>query len=101
MSKRSRTGFSQDRHDRKVLQLAEKYRRKGYDVKADDVSGFPDPGSIRGRVPDVVAKKNGHTTVIEVETDDSVGTTRDRKQRAKFKRWAGRKKTRHFRGIIV
>ncbi|KXB07316.1 hypothetical protein AKJ52_00470 [candidate division MSBL1 archaeon SCGC-AAA382C18] len=101
MSKKARSGHSQSRHDRKVREIARKYELKGYDVKADDVPDFSDPGSIHGKVPDVIAEKNGHTTVVEVETEDSVGTKRDKKQRREFKRWTGRKNTRHFKREVI
>lgn len=93
---------SQSKHDREVSRIARSYRRRGYKVRADNVPNFSDPAKgIGGYVPDVVAKKNGHTTVVEVETPDSVNTKRDRGQRRAFKRWANYKKSRHFRKKII
>lgn len=101
MSKRARTSREQTKHDRKVKQIANSYRQRGYQVRADDVSGFTDPQSYHGRVPDVVAKKDGHTTLVEVETESSRGTTRSKKQHQQFKSWAGRKTNRHFRREVI
>lgn len=101
MSKRARSNREQSRHDQRVKSEADKYRRKGYRVKADDVDGYTDPEGYHGRVPDVVARKDGHITLVEVETKSSVDTTRDKKQRARFKAWAGRKSNRHFRRVVV
>jgi hypothetical protein len=83
--------------------VARSYRARGYKVRADvQSSEFLHPWSIGGYVPDVIAEKGGHTTVVEVETEDSIGTKRDRGQRAAFKRWASYKPTvRHFKRIVV
>lgn len=101
MSKRARTSHEQTQHDRKVKQIAKNYRQKGYNVWADDISGFTDPESYHGRVPDVVAKKDGHTTLVEVETESSLDTTRSKKQLRRFKSWAGRQTNRHFRRKVI
>lgn len=102
ISKRARTKKTQSKHDREVLRLARSYQKRGYKVKADNVKDFNDPRKgISGYIPDVVATKNGHTTIIEVETTDSFGTKRDKNQRKNFKKWAKRKNTRHYREEIV
>lgn len=69
---------------------------------ADNVPGFSDPQSVYGYVPDIIAEKSGHTTIVEVETEDTVGIKRDRKQRAAFKKWANYKpNVRRFRSVVV
>ena len=87
---------NQTKHNREVEKLARSYQQRGYDVEAD-ISGYPRPKAIGGSRPDLIAKKNGHETVVEVETGDSIDLARDRKQRQAFKRWRSRKKSsRHF-----
>lgn len=89
----SRSKRSQSKHDARVRQLAERLDRQGYDVQAD-VRGFPQPDTIDGYRPDLVAKKPGERKVIEVETPDSVGSARDEVQRRAFRQAAeGSKKT--------
>jgi hypothetical protein len=95
-----RTPQSQTKHDRKVMSLAREYYRKGYEVWAD-VPGWSLPQSIGGYRPDIIAVKNGHTTVVEVETHDSVNSTRDIAQQRAFRSWAARKSTRHYRRVVV
>jgi hypothetical protein len=101
MSKRSRSAQEQNKHDEEVRKIAREYKRKGYRVWADDIKGFSDPESVHGRVPDVVARRDGHITLVEVETPNSVDTKRDREQRSRFKSWTSRKTNRHFRRVIA
>ena len=96
----SRNKGSQSKHDGRVRRLAEKLERQGYDVQAD-VSGFPQPDTIGGYRPDVVAKKPGERKVIEVETRDSVGSARDEGQRKAFREAAERSKKTTFRREIA
>jgi len=95
-----RTPQSQTKHDIEVASLAEEYYAKGYKVWAD-VPGWPMPKSIGGYRPDIIAIKSGHTTVVEVETHDSVNSPRDIAQQKAFKSWATRKSTRHYRRVVV
>ena len=76
------------------------YVAKGYKVWAD-IPRYPRPWSIYGYIPDIIAEKKGHITVIEVETPDTLYSKHDVQQRNAFKRWAKRKKTRHFRLFIA
>ncbi len=94
-SKRSRL-----KHDARVRRIAQKLGRDGYNVQAD-VSGFPQPDTIRGCRPDVIAKKPGERKVIEVETPDSVGSARDEGQRKAFRQAADRSKKTTFRREIT
>ncbi|HEC87673.1 MAG TPA: hypothetical protein ENI49_07430 [Thermoplasmatales archaeon] len=92
---------SRQKHNRMVARIAEMYRARGYEVWAD-IPGYPQrPWSIYGYIPDVIAKKRGHITVIEVETIDTLYSRHDIQQRNAFKRWAKQKKTRHFRLFVA
>jgi hypothetical protein len=96
----SRSKRSQSKHDTRVRRIAEKLERQGYDVQAD-VSGFPQPATIGGYQPDVIAKKPGERKVIEVETPDSVASARDQAQRQAFREAADRSKKTTFRREIA
>lgn len=91
---------SQSKHDAKVSAEARTYDSNGYDVWAD-VSGWPQPEIINGYRPDVIAEKGRHTSVIEVETPDSVDSARDLAQQKAFREWADRSEYRHFRRVVT
>jgi len=95
-----RSRLSQTRHDRQVQIEANRYTRSSFKVWAD-IKGWPQPGTIDGYRPDVIAYKNGSYTVIEVETTDSVNSSRDVVQQRAFKTWASRKTSRHYKRIVV
>ena len=90
----------QSAHDKKVRQIANKFSREGWDVKAD-VPGFgsPDPIGTRKRIPDVVAKKRGATRIIEVETRETVD--KDRAQQSTFRRSAARRPRTSFDTVVT
>lgn len=92
----SRPRSDQSAHDRAVERVADRHERDGWNVRAD-VSGWPTPGTVAGRRPDVVATKRGSRRIIEVETDRSD----DHKQHAKFRRHAGQKSNTKFLGMLV
>jgi hypothetical protein len=96
-----RPWWSQSNHDRNVEMLAYDYYNRGYEVWADQLSGWSKPSSIGGYKPDIIARRNGHVTVVEVETQDSVNSTRDLAQQAAFSSWASRSPYRHFRRVVV
>lgn len=91
---------SQRDHDRKVREIAQDYRRRGYNVRAD-VAGYQRPPTIGGYRPDVVASKSGQETIVEVETPDSTNSARDAAQRRAFLRAARRSEKRHYRRVIT
>jgi hypothetical protein len=95
-----RSKKSQSKHDAAVRRAAKEYQGKGYDVAAD-VPGFPTPKTIGGKRPDVVAKKGSERKIVEVETPDSVGSSRDVAQQQAFKRTADRSKATSFKRIIT
>jgi len=98
MAKRTKT--SQTKHDAEVRRVAQDLKAKGYDVQAD-VSGFSQPGTIGGYRPDVVGTKGKERKIVEVETTDSVGSTRDQKQQQAFQNAANRSKNTSFSRKVV
>lgn len=91
---------SQSKHNRKMREAARDYKVRGYNVSAD-VAGYPQPPTIGGYKPDVVARKGGHETIVEVETPDSVNSPRDIAQQNAFLRAARRSEKRHYRRIVT
>lgn len=100
MSGSGRGKASQSKHNRKVREVAKDYERRGYDVSAD-VPGYPQPPTIGGYRPDLVASKSGQETIVEVETPDSVNSPRDVAQQGTFLRAARRSEKRHYKRIIT
>ena len=91
---------SQTKHDHEVRKLAESYKKRGYDVNAD-LQGYSKPKSVGGYKPDVVARKGGHKTIVEVETPDSVNSSRDIMQQGAFQRAARRNDKTHYKRIVT
>ena len=89
-----RSTRQQSKHDKEVTRIADYYQRQGYKVKAD-VKEFEQPKVIQGRRPDVVAKRDGNTVLVEVETPDSLKN--DKAQRETFENFADGKKNVKFR----
>lgn len=96
----ARNRRSQVIHDKEIHKLAKIYRSKGYKVTAD-VRGWETPENLYGKKPDLIVKKKGHITAVEVETPDSVGSARDKKQKTAFKKWSAVKGTRHYKRIVT
>lgn len=64
---------SQTTQHRKVQRLSRELKKDGYSVRAE-VRGYQKPhpmGKSKAR-PDIVAKKSGHTRIIEVKTPTSI-----------------------------
>ena len=80
-----RTQASQTKHNQKVSQEAEQYKRKGYKVSAD-LRGYSKPPRKGSYIPDIVAVKGKEEIIIEVETPDTVNSERDHKQQGAFLR---------------
>ena len=95
-----RTKRSQSIHDAAVRRIAKELEAKGFDVEAD-VSGYTRPGTFRGYRSDVVATKGKERKVVEVETSESVDSTRDRKQQQAFRNVASRSKHTTFKRVVV
>ena len=96
--KRSRR--SQTKHDAKVLSIARKLERQGFEIKAD-VRGYEQPDTIRGFRPDVVGTKGCQRKIHEVETKDSVDGPRDQKQQRAFRQAADQSKNSTFKRTIT
>ncbi|MEA3328132.1 MAG: hypothetical protein U9Q08_00100 [Candidatus Omnitrophota bacterium] len=96
--KRSRK--SQTKHDTKVISIARKLEKQGFEVKAD-VRGYEQPDTIRGFRPDVVGTKGRQRKIHEVETKDSVDSSRDQKQQRAFRQVADQSKNSTFKRTIT
>jgi len=92
----SRKKSKQTAHDKAVERIAREHDQDGWRVRAD-IAGWSSPGTIAGRIPDVIATKTGSRRIIEVETDRSDDT----RQHQKFRRHAGQKANTVFYGVIV
>ncbi len=91
---------SQTTHNRKVQRISRELTKDGYSVKAD-VRGYKKPhpiGKSRSR-PDIVAKKSGHTRIIEVETPTSL--IRDKEQLKTFVRSAAQRSRTSFDIVVT
>ncbi len=96
----ARSVKQQSRHDAEVARFARRYEREGYHVKAD-IKGYPQPDTIGGYRPDVVAKKGIARKIVEIETMASVDSARDQKQQATFQNAAKRSKATSFIRKVV
>lgn len=96
----ARSKKAQSKHDAEVRRIAMEYKNKHYEVKAD-VGGFPRPDTIGGFRPDVVATKDGERKIIEVETTDSVNSSRDKKQQQAFSDAAKKSKNTIFKRKVI
>ena len=96
MAKRSET--TQSRHDEMVKRIAAGYLGQGWNVNAD-IRGYPQPKTLYGRRPDVIAQKGNKTKVIEVETPKTYDS--DKSQRAAFRKWTSQNDSRNFRTKIA
>ncbi len=95
-----RSKRAQDAHDKKVRQEANKLKRQGFDVSAD-VEGFSKPKTLGGYRPDVIATKGDQRKIIEVETEESKDTARDKGQQSAFRQAANRSDNTTFRRVIA
>lgn len=80
----SRRG-NQAAHDRCVESLARRLSLDGWMVEAH-ISGWPKPAYIGEYIPDIRARKNDSTRIIEVETEDTLYSDAD--QQDAFRRHA-------------
>jgi len=96
----ARSKHSQSKHDGKVESLAENLEREGFKVKAD-VKGYARPETIHGVRPDIIASGSGERRIYEVETQDSVDTSRDQKQQTEFKKAADRSQKTTFKRFMA
>ncbi|NQU77268.1 hypothetical protein HQ544_01070 [Candidatus Falkowbacteria bacterium] len=93
-----RTPGRQSKHDNGVQKTADYYHDLGYKVDAD-INGFDKPKTLKGKRPDVIAKKKSDTVIVEHETPDSL--KKDAKQRQVFKDYADTHKGVRFRTKLV
>lgn len=95
-----RSKHSQSAHDKKVKHEANKLKKQGFDVAAD-IPGFPQPNTLDGFRPDIIAKKGTQRKIIEIETPDSKDSARDKSQQKAFRKAADRSKDTTFRRTIA
>ena len=95
-----RSVASQTKHDRAIRAEANNYKKRGYEVQAD-VSGYPQPPTVGGYRPDLMVKKGGQRTIVEVETEDSLNTAHAAAQNGAFLRARRRDLKTHYRRIIA
>lgn len=95
-----RTGKEKTTHDRKVKRLASEYKKKGYSVQASS-GRHPAPDAIgrSKKIPDVVARKSGRITIVEVETPKSLKT--DKNQLQTFARYAAKHRDVDFEIVVT
>ena len=93
-----RSKSTQSKHDKAVRKVAGGYKSQGWKVKAD-ISGYPQPKTVYGKRPDVLATKGAKTRVVEVETKNTYH--KDTSQRNAFKRFASLDKKRRFKTKVV
>ena len=96
----ARSKKSQSKHDTEVRRIANELKKQGYKVEAD-LKNFKKPETVDGYRPDVIATKANQKKIIEVETTESVGSARDKKQQQAFRNAANRSKNTTFRRSVV
>lgn len=86
-------------HNKGVLHEARDLESDGWNVRADHLPDhdWESPPTIADHVPDVYARKAGHTRIVEIETDPED----DHEQHSAFRRHAGQKQNTVFYGWIV
>ncbi len=94
MEKRNKK--AQTSHNKGVMHEAEELKQKGWNVLAD-IKGYKKPWLINNRRPDVIAKKRGHTRIVEIETD----VNDDYDQHDAFRNYANVRHNTIFYGWIV
>lgn len=85
-------------HDRKVRNLARRYEKEGWYVRAA-TSGFKRPRKIKGLYPDIIATNDEKIRVREIKVYKPAKG--DRKQIRAFKRYAKENPGIDFRMIIA
>lgn len=94
----TRTRNIQSVHDAKVREVANRYKRERWKVKAD-LPGFKEPRTVYGNRPDIIARKGQKTRLIEIETRKSMKT--DTAQRSAFQRYANLSPKISFKTLIA
>ena len=83
-------------HQQGVKRTVREHDKEGWNVRAE-VSGWPQPPTIAGRRPDVLATKRRSRRVIEIETDANA----HQGQHETFHRHAAQKTNTIFIGYVV
>lgn len=98
----NRSTSDQHAHDVAVKRCADRLDRDEWSVRADGVSGYPNPstiggGTTQGRIPDIFATKTGSSRIIEIETSRD----EDHAQHRVFKNHTSQKANRRLQIILV
>jgi len=91
--------LSQTAHHRRVQREAKKRKDKRCKVQAAGVRGYDQPDKVAGYVPDIIAIRGSRTTIIEVETPETLAS--HKKQIEAFRRHAAQKANTDFELIIT
>lgn len=83
-------------HQLGVRRTARDHDNDGWNVRAE-ISEWPQPPTIAGRRPDVLATKRGSRRLIEIEVDANA----HQRQHKTFRRHAAQKKNTIFIGYVV
>lgn len=96
----SRQNKNQSAHDRRVRDLANEFKGKGWKVQAD-LPNFdqPDPIGNDGRIPDILATRGNRTKIIEVETPGTVDSHQE--QHSTFRRSAAQRENGEFELVVT
>lgn len=89
------------KHRKVIRRIAFAYDREGYEVEADHIKEFETPETCVVMRPDIRARKDGKEIIVEVESENSLGSRRDKMQRHEFSDWAKKGKNRDFRRETV
>lgn len=93
-----RSFANQARHNRKILDLAQRYLSLGYQVLAD-ARGWEIPLPINGFRPDLFLIKGNRGLIIEIETFDSFPNAYP--QLEAFRRFAEMTRNISFRSLLI
>ncbi len=97
-----RTKEGQDRHDHGVLVVASEARQRGWTTVFADLPTYAKPPVIQSYVPDIYAHNGRAELIVEVETNDSIGTAHAIAQKMAFTRWQQESPTlRKFQVIVA
>jgi len=63
------------------------FGKKGHTILSADLSNYPEPSPIHGKIPDIVSKDpDGGKVITEVETCETIGSSHTREQYSAFSR---------------
>ena len=113
----NRSKEEQTAHNKEVDRIANHYKILGYTVEAD-ISGWPYPEEINGKIPDVIAKKTRMRTnhgsrftggafpeeekiIVEVETESTKNSSHAIEQARAFSLYANARPGVKFEIVVI